>query len=191
MACVQRLASLYSDCAALPFAHGVSFPRLKPGPTQSPLETSMRACLFTLAAACVFLFLISSAHGQTSLDRSPGHEQQVSKDKEPTAILEIGTSMSWTVTGGAATFAPNLFRAPLSFSESRCETLLERQSKRHPRRSLRVHKSTCYLDTPTSSIPGIFNLPSSLNFRRPALKNRYCFSLGSSATNTSVGESGS
>jgi hypothetical protein len=67
----------------------------------------MGARVFTPALACGFLFLISSAHGQTSLDRSPGHEQQVSKDKDPAAILEIGAATSWNVTGGAATFAPN------------------------------------------------------------------------------------
>ena len=67
----------------------------------------MRACVFTLAVACVSLFLISSAHGQTSLDRSPGNEQQVTKDKDPAAILEVGAAMSWNLTGGAATFAPN------------------------------------------------------------------------------------
>jgi hypothetical protein len=62
--------------------------------------------VFAPAVACIFLFLISSAHGQTSLDRAPGHEQQVSKDKDPAAILEIGAATSWGVTGGAATFAP-------------------------------------------------------------------------------------
>jgi len=66
----------------------------------------MRTRVFTLAVACVFLLLISSAHGQTSLDRSPGHEQQVSKDRDPAAILEFGAATSWNVTGGAATFAP-------------------------------------------------------------------------------------
>jgi hypothetical protein len=67
----------------------------------------MGARVFTPAVACIFLFLISSAPGQTALDRSPGHEQQVSKDKDPAAILEIGAATSWNVTGGAATFAPN------------------------------------------------------------------------------------
>jgi hypothetical protein len=67
----------------------------------------MRTRVFTLGVACVFLFLISPAHGQTSLDRSHGHEQQLSEDKDPTAILEIGAATSWNVTGGAATFAPS------------------------------------------------------------------------------------
>jgi hypothetical protein len=67
----------------------------------------MRPRVLTLDVACVFLLLLSSAHGQTSLDRSPGHEQQVNTDKDPAAILEIGAATSWNVTGGAATFAPN------------------------------------------------------------------------------------
>jgi len=67
----------------------------------------MRTRVFTLAVACVFLFLISPAHGQTSLNRSPGHEQQLSEDKDSAAILEIGAATSWNVTGGAATFAPS------------------------------------------------------------------------------------
>ena len=48
-----------------------------------------------------------------------------------------------------------------------------------------------YLVTPNSSIPGIFNLPSSLSFMRLVLVNRYCLPFGSSATNTSVAEFGS
>ena len=68
----------------------------------------MRTRIFTLTVACVVLFLISPAHGQTSSDRSRGHEQQeVSNDKDPAAILEIGAATSWNVTGGAATFAPS------------------------------------------------------------------------------------
>ena len=39
--------------------------------------------------------------------RSFGHPQEVPKDKDPLAILEIGAATSWNVTGGAATFAPN------------------------------------------------------------------------------------
>lgn len=29
-------------------------------------------------------------------------------DKDPIAIVELGAAMSWNLTGGAATFAPNL-----------------------------------------------------------------------------------
>jgi len=37
-----------------------------------------------------------------------GHQQQIREDDNPKAILEIGAASSWNVTGGAATFAPNL-----------------------------------------------------------------------------------
>jgi hypothetical protein len=41
-------------------------------------------------------------------ERFDGHPpQETSQDKDPAAILEIGASTSWNVTGGAATFAPN------------------------------------------------------------------------------------
>jgi hypothetical protein len=67
----------------------------------------MRTRVFTLAGACVFLSLTLPAHGQTSSGRSPGHPPDASEEKDPAAILEIGASTSWNVTGGAATFAPN------------------------------------------------------------------------------------
>lgn len=65
----------------------------------------MRTRVFTLAVACVFLFFTSPSHGQNSLGRSSNHE--ASEDKDPAAILEVGASTSWNVTGGAAAFAPN------------------------------------------------------------------------------------
>jgi hypothetical protein len=68
----------------------------------------MRTRLFTLAVARVVLFVTLPAHGQTSSGRSPVHSQGSSEDKDPAAILEIGASTSWNVTGGAATFAPNV-----------------------------------------------------------------------------------
>jgi hypothetical protein len=67
----------------------------------------MHTRVFTLAGACVFLFLILPTHGQTSAGGYPGHPQEASEDKDPAAILEIGAATSWNVTGGAATFAPN------------------------------------------------------------------------------------
>jgi hypothetical protein len=67
----------------------------------------MRTRVFTLAVACVFLFFNLPAHGQTSSGQFPGHPQDASEGKDPAAILEIGASTSWNVTGGAATFAPN------------------------------------------------------------------------------------
>jgi hypothetical protein len=56
-----------------------------------------------LAGAFAFLFLTFPAHGQPS----PGHPQEGPAEKDPAAILEIGAATSWTLTGGAATFAPN------------------------------------------------------------------------------------
>ena len=56
-----------------------------------------------LAGAFAFLFLTLPAHGQPS----PGHPQEGPAEKDPVAILEIGAATSWTLTGGAATFAPN------------------------------------------------------------------------------------
>lgn len=63
--------------------------------------------VFMLAGACVLLFLILPVHGQIASGRSFDHSQEVSEDKDPVAILEIGSSTSWNVTGGAAAFAPN------------------------------------------------------------------------------------
>jgi hypothetical protein len=67
----------------------------------------MRPFVFTLAGACLFLFLCLPAHGQASSKASYGHLQEASQDKDPIAILELGTATSWNLSGGAATFAPS------------------------------------------------------------------------------------
>jgi len=64
--------------------------------------------VFTLAGACLFLFSCLTAHGQTSSMASSGHRQETSEDKDPIAILELGAATGWNLSGGAATFAPNL-----------------------------------------------------------------------------------
>jgi hypothetical protein len=64
--------------------------------------------VFTLAGACLFLFLCLPAHGQTTLGKSSGSVPKASDDKDPVAILELGAATNWNVSGGAATFAPNL-----------------------------------------------------------------------------------
>jgi hypothetical protein len=64
--------------------------------------------VFTLAGACLFLFFCLPAHGQTSSNASSGHRQEAGEDKDPIAILELGAATSWNLSGGAATFAPNL-----------------------------------------------------------------------------------
>jgi len=68
----------------------------------------MRIRVFTLAEACLFLFLYLPAHGQISSKASSYHRQEVGEDKDPIAILELGAATSWNLSGGAATFAPNL-----------------------------------------------------------------------------------
>jgi hypothetical protein len=68
----------------------------------------MRTRVFTLVGACLFLFLCLPAYGQTSPGASSGHRQEANEEKDPVAILELGATTSWNVSGGAATFAPNL-----------------------------------------------------------------------------------
>jgi hypothetical protein len=67
----------------------------------------MRTYVFTLAGACLLLFLSLPAHGQTSSKPSSGHPREASEDKDPIVILELGAATSWNLSGGAATFAPS------------------------------------------------------------------------------------
>lgn len=67
----------------------------------------MKTRVFTLAIACVLLFPVLPICGQAPSTSSPGHPQESPEEKDPLAILEIGAATSWTVSGGAATFAPN------------------------------------------------------------------------------------
>ena len=60
--------------------------------------------VFTLAGACLFLFFCLPASSKAS----SGHRQEAGEDKDPVAILELGAATSWNLSGGAATFAPNL-----------------------------------------------------------------------------------
>src|ERR1035441_2460998 len=66
----------------------------------------LRLYVFTLTGTCLFLFLCLPAHGQTSSKASSGDPQKA--DEDPIAIVELGASTSWNLSGGAATFAPNL-----------------------------------------------------------------------------------
>ena len=59
---------------------------------------SLAVCLLLL----VCLRAAGQAGGKTGDAESPG------KDDDPAAILEIGAAMNWNLSGGAATFAPNL-----------------------------------------------------------------------------------
>ncbi len=62
----------------------------------------MRTSVLTLVGACVFSLPLL-VHGQ--LVHDPG---EVDKEKDSAAIVELGAATNWNVTGGAATFAPNL-----------------------------------------------------------------------------------
>src|ERR1700758_3719460 len=68
----------------------------------------MPSYLITLAGACLFLHFCLPAQGQTSSSAASSHPQEASDDKDPIAIVEVGAATSWNVSGGAATFAPNL-----------------------------------------------------------------------------------
>jgi hypothetical protein len=68
----------------------------------------MRLFAFTLTGASLFLFLCPPAHGQTCSKVPCGDPQKAVQDKEPVAIVELGAATSWNLSGGAATFAPNL-----------------------------------------------------------------------------------
>jgi hypothetical protein len=62
------------------------------------LQTSMRRFTCMLTGACLFLFFCLPVPAQTAGQ----------KEEEPKAILELGAATSWNLSGGAATFAPNL-----------------------------------------------------------------------------------
>jgi hypothetical protein len=68
----------------------------------------MRCYVFTLAGACLFLSLCHPVRGQSSSKISSVSTQENTRDKDPIAILEVGAATSWNLSGGAATFAPNL-----------------------------------------------------------------------------------
>ena len=68
----------------------------------------MHPQVFTLAGACLFLFLCTPTHGQTPSRDPFSHRREANEDKDPVAILELGAATSWNFSGGAATFAPNL-----------------------------------------------------------------------------------
>ena len=68
----------------------------------------MGLCDFKLTGACLILFSCLSALGQTPSEPSSADRQKAVEDKDPIAIVELGAATSWNVTGGAATFAPNL-----------------------------------------------------------------------------------
>jgi hypothetical protein len=68
----------------------------------------MRLYVFTLTGPCLFLFLCPPAHGHTSCMAPSCDSQKGGEDKDSIAIVELGAATSWNLSGGAATFAPNL-----------------------------------------------------------------------------------
>jgi hypothetical protein len=68
----------------------------------------MRKFVFTPTGTCLFLFLCPAAHGQTSSKAPCDNPQKAVQDKDTIAIAELGAATSWNLSGGPATFAPNL-----------------------------------------------------------------------------------
>ena len=68
----------------------------------------MRTRVVPSIAACLLLFLCLPAHAQTSSKEQSTVRQAVTEDKEPVAILEVGSAANWNTTGGKPTFAPGL-----------------------------------------------------------------------------------
>ncbi len=69
----------------------------------------MRMRAFTLTGAYVLLLCCLSAFGQKAQMAPSFQQDKASRDTDdPVAILEVGASTSWNLSGGAATFAPNL-----------------------------------------------------------------------------------
>ena len=66
----------------------------------------MQRSTFTLLGACLSLCLSLPLYGQTSSETSLSHLPAV--DDDPRVILEVGAALNWTISGGAATFAPSL-----------------------------------------------------------------------------------
>jgi hypothetical protein len=67
----------------------------------------MRPHVLALIGACLFLCL--PVFGQpTTHDTPTTSSTQVTANADPKVILELGAATSWNLTGGAATFAPNL-----------------------------------------------------------------------------------
>jgi hypothetical protein len=69
----------------------------------------MRQRAFTLAAAslCILIGCLP-AHGRAAPQESSTHGETPVNETDNKAILELGGATSWNVSGGAATFAPNL-----------------------------------------------------------------------------------
>lgn len=67
----------------------------------------MNIRVFIMAGTCLLLLGCLPVQGQGSAGKS-ANRPEVSGDKGPIAIVELGAATSWNFSGGAATFAPNL-----------------------------------------------------------------------------------
>jgi len=69
----------------------------------------MRTRTVTLSGAYVFLLWCLPLFGQVAHRNTSIHLSEAAKQSDdPIAILEVGAATNWNLTGGAATFAPNL-----------------------------------------------------------------------------------
>jgi hypothetical protein len=64
--------------------------------------------VFTLAVLSMCMSSCLPAHEQNSLQESSVPLRAAAEDKDPKAIFEVGAATNWNLSGGAATFAPNL-----------------------------------------------------------------------------------
>ena len=64
--------------------------------------------VFTLAASLYTFVGCLPARGQAASQGSSTHVETTDDNKNNKAILEVGSATNWTVSGGAAQFAPNL-----------------------------------------------------------------------------------
>jgi hypothetical protein len=68
----------------------------------------MHRYVFTQALSRLLIFSCLAAHGETSFQKSSAPVPSANNDKDAKAIFELGAATSWNLSGGSATFAPNL-----------------------------------------------------------------------------------
>ncbi len=68
----------------------------------------LRRALTIAAASLSMCIAFVPAYGQAEPQAPPGNAGKTVQGKENKAILEVGAATSWNVSGGAATYAPNL-----------------------------------------------------------------------------------
>jgi hypothetical protein len=68
----------------------------------------MKRCIRAKTGLVVWLLLFVCLHAGGQAGEQAGSGESAGKDDDPAAILEIGAAMNWNLSGGAATFGPNL-----------------------------------------------------------------------------------